>query len=195
MTTYRYKLTDKNGFTYNETEWEPGKSYETSGKGRLCSENWLHCYTDPLLAVMLNPIHARFTNPKMCLVAVSGECKNDYGLKEGWSKMTFVKWIKVPKVTKTQKIAFGILCAKEVYKEPEWNKWADKWLSGEDRSKKSAAVACAAAYSYFSRDGSSAAAYAAHVRDVAVAACAAVDASEVAVLDLPVLAKTAMKIK
>jgi hypothetical protein len=44
----------------------------------------------------------------------------------------------LPKITEAQKIAFGILSAKEVFKDKLWNSWADKWLSGEDRSKGSA---------------------------------------------------------
>ena len=30
---------------------------------------------------------------------------------------------------------------KEVYKEKKWNKWADNWLSGKDRTEESAAGA------------------------------------------------------
>jgi hypothetical protein len=33
------------------------------------------------------------------------------------------------------------LCAKKVYKGVAWNLWADKWLSGEDRSKSAAYAA------------------------------------------------------
>ena len=33
-----------------------------------------------------------------------------------------------------QKIAFGILCALEVYKDEKFRTWADSWLSGSDRS-------------------------------------------------------------
>ena len=97
----------------------------------------------------------------------------------------------MPEVTSTQKIAFGILCAKEVCENEAWNEWADKWLSGEDRTKESAAVDAAAYYAataaaYAARDGAyyaaraaayaaTAAAYAA--RAAAYAAWAAADTS------------------
>src|SRR3990172_452274 len=41
-------------------------------------------------------------------------------------------------LNKTQQIAFAILSAKEVCHEKKWNTWADRWLSGKDRSKRSA---------------------------------------------------------
>ena len=45
-----------------------------------------------------------------------------------------------------QKIAFSILCAKQVYQDPSWNLWADNWLNGSDRSSIKAADAASAAY-------------------------------------------------
>lgn len=43
--------------------------------------------------------------------------------------------------TLTQKVAYAILCVKEVFHDQTWNAWADRWLSGEDRSEPSAAIA------------------------------------------------------
>ena len=34
---------------------------------------------------------------------------------------------------------FAIKCARRVYDEPSWNKWADDWESGKDRSEASGA--------------------------------------------------------
>src|ERR1051326_8619258 len=123
--TIRYKLTDKDGYTYGKTLWEPNLSYTTSGKGDLCGSGWLHCYSDPVLAIMMNPHHANFTNPKLAEVICSGQCKQDHGLKEGWTTMAFRQWLPVPTITTTQRIAFAILCVKQVYSDPAWNKWAD----------------------------------------------------------------------
>jgi len=33
-----------------------------------------------------------------------------------------------------QQVTFTILAVKQVYKEPNWNVWADNWLSGKNRS-------------------------------------------------------------
>ncbi len=41
----------------------------------------------------------------------------------------------------TQKVAFGILCAVEVYKDKDYIQWADKWLSGKDRTNAGAIAA------------------------------------------------------
>ena len=43
--------------------------------------------------------------------------------------MRLIKEIEVPNITLTQKIAFGILCALEVYKVEDFVKWANNWLN------------------------------------------------------------------
>ena len=50
----------------------------------------------------------------------------------------------LPRVTIEQRVKFAILCAKAVYNEEAFNLWADRWLSGEDRSLESAQLAVAA---------------------------------------------------
>ena len=62
-----YKLTNENHETYNGTKWGPGVTHETDGHGELCGSGWLHYYDDPLLAVLLNPIHANF---QPCVVGI-----------------------------------------------------------------------------------------------------------------------------
>ncbi len=138
MTQIRYKLTDQNLQTYNNFQWILGEEQSSPGTGELCSSGWLHCYTNPLLAIFLNPIHANFHEPRLFRVEVHGECKIDLGLKEGWSRMKLVEELEFPQPTLTQRIAFGILCAKQVCQDEFWQTWADKWLSGEDRSYESA---------------------------------------------------------
>jgi hypothetical protein len=46
---------------------------------------------------------------------------------------TVVKELPLPEVTPVQKLAFAILALAEVYHEPRYQKWANKWLSGVDR--------------------------------------------------------------
>jgi len=141
----RYKLTDQNMITHKGFQWELNKLYRVSGKGELCTDGWLHVYTSPELAVLLNPIHANIKDPRLFKCKVSGKTLKDNGLKEGWSKVKLLKEIHLPEYTTNQRTAFGILCAKEVYKDKDWNAWADNWLSGKDRSEAADAARAAEA--------------------------------------------------
>jgi len=178
-----FKLTNENGQTRGMTQWGENVSHTAKGDGKeLCSDGWIHYYTHPLLAVLMNPVHAKFASPKLWEAEASGEIINE-PLKSGCKTLRTIKEIPLPEVSGVQKIAFGILCGKEVCKDKGWNVWADKWLSGEDRSKESADAARSAAYA--AADGSvayyaAAAAYAANAANAyanADAANAAADAS------------------
>ena len=137
-----YKLTNQENETFNQTKWGENVSHETDGTGGLCGSGWLHAYTHPLLAVMLNPIHGNFINPK--LWECEGEIGlNDRGLKVGCKKLTTTKEIPLPNITLEQKVRFAILCGKQTCRNKKWNEWADKWLNGKDRRKKAAANAAA----------------------------------------------------
>jgi hypothetical protein len=142
--------------TQNNTQWGENVTHEATGdiKQDLCSDAWIHAYTHPLLAVFMNPVHARIKNPILWEGKGEGEAKFE-SEKCGFRKFTTLRQIPLPEVTDVQKITFGILCVKEVYKDPSWNQWADKWLSGEDRTEASAANA------YYAANAANAAAYAA----------------------------------
>lgn len=136
------KLTDQDGRTYGRCQWGPGVTHETDGSGELCGPGWLHYYSDPLLAVLLNSIHADFAEPRLWEVLVEGIGKRDLcGLKFGATRLTTIREIPVPKITTVQRVRFAILCALEVYAEPTFALWAEAWLSGADRSPFSAARA------------------------------------------------------
>jgi len=174
-----YKLTDRNDQTRNNCQWGEGVTVETSGDGELCSAGFTHWYTSPLLAVLLNPIHGNYYLKTAHLWAGEGEViKDNHGLKVGCKKATTLCRISLPEVTLEQKIASGILCAKEVYDVKAWNNWADKWLSGEDRSRESARVAEFAAEAAFATEAAFSAARAAEA--AFFAAEAAAEAAEAA---------------
>ena len=141
-----YKLTDENMQTHNNFQWELNKTYVTSGEGELCGPGFLHSYEHPLLAVLHNPLHADFDldTARLFEADASGTILKDNQLKMGSSSLTLIKEIPIPVLTTEQKIKYAIYCAKEVCQNQEWNIWADKWLSGEDRSIKSAEAARAA---------------------------------------------------
>ena len=139
-----YKLTDQNLQTYGSYQWEPGVARETDGNGGLCGPGWLHYYHDPLLAVLLNPIHADIANPILWEAEAEGLHRDDRGLKGGCTRLTLIRQIDLPQITTEHRIRFAILCAKTVCNDPAWNRWADRWLDGSDRSVAAAEAAWAA---------------------------------------------------
>jgi hypothetical protein len=107
------------------------------------------------------------------------------GTKVGVQKLTIQRsCVELPKVSQTQCVAFGILCALEVCISPSFVSWANKWLSGVDRSKAAAYAACdaacAAAYDAAADAAVYAAVYAASAASDASAASAAYDACDAA---------------
>lgn len=132
-----YKLTTQDyksrAGTYNETLWGPGVTHKGTGKGPLCSAAYIHAYTHPLLAVVMNPIHAAIGNP------VLWECEgtvaaSDHGLKVGCPELTTTRIIPLPVIRQEQLIAAGILHANAVRKDDRFQRWASAWMDGTDRS-------------------------------------------------------------
>jgi len=149
----KYKLTTQDGTTHNYYQWslpkgeKPGDWHRTSGKGDLCGPGWLHYYHHPLLAVLLNPIHADIQDPILWEVEVGEEQKDDAGLKGGATKVRLLKKIDLPMLSTEQRVAFGIYCALEICKDEKFVRWANGWLMGSDRSAAAAAQVPRAAYS------------------------------------------------
>ena len=140
-----YKLTDEKGKTKNDTQWGINVTHSASGEGKkLCTNGWIHFYVNPLIAVIMNPAHAGFVNPILWECETSGEELHG-ALKAGCKTLTTIKEIDLPVIAINSKIAFGILCAKRMYSDLEWNTWADNWLAGKDRTAAAAYAAAAAA--------------------------------------------------
>jgi len=140
-----YKLTDRDGQTRGGTQWGPGVSHSGTGEGELCGPGWIHAYEHPLIAVLMNPIHAKFKNPRLW------EAEGEVGLRDGQIKcgcktLTTIREIPLPSITTEMRVRFAILCAKEVCACLSWNAWSDRWLSGEDRSEAAAGAASWAAW-------------------------------------------------
>ena len=141
-----YKLTDEDNQTRNNTQWGENVTHEAMGNGKkLCTDGWIHFYEDPLVAMMMNPIHASFNNPHLWEAEAEGEVLRE-ATKSGCKKLTTLKQIPLPEITLTQRVAFGILCALEVCAEESFREWAKNWLSGKDRSVCAAYAAHTAAY-------------------------------------------------
>ncbi len=139
-----YKLTNENMQTYGDTQWVLGEWRETDGRGDLCGPGWLHCYRHPLLAVLFNPIGAYFKKPRLFEAEAEGEVKETID-KLGVTRLRLVREMALPEVTTAQAIHWSILCSLEVPQAETYVAWAQKWLSGEDRSAEAAEAAEAAA--------------------------------------------------
>lgn len=185
-----YKLTDQNMQTYNGFQWSLNKEATSSGEGKLCSNGWLHFYSDPLLAIFLNPIHANIKIPRLFEGIAGNTLLHDGELKSGTTSLILTKELDVPFVSITNRIAFGILCAKKVYFNVEWNKWADDWLNNVDRTEKSAVNACDCA-----RDNTAAACASADVMYPTAKAGAIVPSIDKSITRLTQMAKDSLLIK
>ena len=183
--TKLYKLTDEQGRTRagedNELTWAVGVEHKTAGTGtRLCTPDVIHAYEHPLIAVLMNPMHAMFNPATMRLFVAEGEIVACEGqLKCGVHALKIVEEIAIPVLTIEQRVKFAILCAKQVCKDDAWNAWADKWLSGEDRAAEAARAARAARAAEAARAEAAGAAWAA-ARVAWAAAWAAAEAARAA---------------
>ena len=106
--------------TYGDTAWvlnEP-KTLPPVTNPQLCTNQVLHAYTCPILALLLNPIHADIINPRLfeaegeIVIADWDKCgtfnltlTNELSLPEWWSDKDKRKKVQ---------ISFAILCAKAV---------------------------------------------------------------------------------
>ena len=180
------KLTDKHSRTYGECQWGEGVEHTADGEGELCSEHWIHVYEHPLLAVLHDPVHGKFLDDEGARL---WECesdddnpKRDGQMKLGIRHLCTVQQIPIPEITFEQRVAYAIHCALHVYIEPVFVDWAEKWLTGEDRSRHAtsdaayAAYAADAAYAAYAAD----AADATYDADAAYAAGAAASAAHAA---------------
>jgi len=140
-----YKLTDMNMKTYRRYPWTLGKWNRTSGKGTLCGPGWLHAYTSPVLAELLNPIHANFREYRLFRGEASGPVISDSGLKVGYTSMRITEELPRLHITTENRIRFGIACACKVYTSAEYQAWAGRWVSGADRTETAAWAAAEAA--------------------------------------------------
>jgi hypothetical protein len=139
-----YKLTDENDKTHDGCQWGEGITHTAPGTGDLCGPGYIHAHTNPLLAVLLNPVHEQFNSDTMHFWECDGDVgKTDFDFKVGCTRLTTIKRIPIPVVTLEQWVRFGILSVLTVYHEPSYARWATGWLDGSDRS---AATAMAVAH-------------------------------------------------
>ena len=135
-----YKLTDQNWKTRaghtNETDWGPGIEHEAVGDPdqELCSDGYIHAYEDPLLGLLMNPVHADICSPVVW--ESEGAVDKSDGLKVGCRRLKTIYIVDSPHsaITAEHRVRFAILCAKAICTDPGWSEWADAWLGGSERS-------------------------------------------------------------
>lgn len=152
-----YKLLTQEMTSHGGMKWEIGKLEKAKKEGtEMCTPQVLHFYSHPLLAVFANPIHASITNPRLFEIEVEA-CVNKDNLKCASKTQRLVKELELPQLNDLQRQFVAINCAKLLPNPPSvWAEWADKWLSGEDRTPEAekrayacaCAHACACAYAY-----------------------------------------------
>ena len=176
-----YKLTDEKGQTKNQTQWGENISHTASVEGqRLCSDQVIHAYESPLVAAFMYPVHVDFKTP--ILWEAEGEVLVREGqLKCGCKTLTTLKKIPLPEISTKQRIEIAILCSLTLPQSEGYRVWAERWLSGEDRSEAAACAAYSDAADAASRAASRAASYsafgAAYSAAYAAADAAAADAA------------------
>lgn len=136
-----YKILRRDMTSYRGCKWALGEWKESDELGPFCAPGGFHGYEYPLLAALHSPIHGATRNPRLFEAEADGEIAHEGQMQLKAQRMRIVREIPVPKVSMEQRIAYAIYCAKAVYYDPEWDHWADAWLSGEDRSKQAAADA------------------------------------------------------
>ncbi len=131
-----YKLTDEHMRTYNGYQWVLGEERTFPGKGKLCTSAYAHAYRSPALAVLMNPVHAYFSKPR--LFRAPAVVERDSGTNLGCTWIRLDCEMELPQVTTVQRVEFAIRVASVVYSDPDWQRWAWRWLTGEDRRLASA---------------------------------------------------------
>jgi hypothetical protein len=144
---YHIKLTDAHGRTHGDTYWGPGVRHEARpGPIQLCTDTAIHFYSGDTaqealaLAVHMNPAQGALPRPRAWVFEPEGEVVTDH-VKCGCKAGTTVEEVYLPDVTLEQRVEVAVRCALKVYFDARWVEWAEKWLSGEDRSEATAAAA------------------------------------------------------
>jgi hypothetical protein len=139
-----YKLTDVDGYTRRgetgETHWPIGGVVEPTGLSvgdppQPCGPGVLHGYHSPLLAALLAPLHGVLDHPCLLRCEVSAAIHTD-GLKLWWAGDAQVLAEELlPVVGMPVLVRWAVLVSLEQPQPDAYQRWAERWLSGEDRSR------------------------------------------------------------
>ena len=136
------KLTDADGYarrgSVGKTLWLPyGVTPPKLDGGRLCEAGVYHCYESSELAVLMDPIHAQLLPVGGVAHRAEGEPVVQDHVQVGCHELTCLEPATLPKLTTAQLVRVVIYCAQAASDDEYsgvWNGWAERWLSGKDRS-------------------------------------------------------------
>lgn len=150
-----YKLTDDQDSTRERTGWSRTTRWGMGVTHKAKGGGLIRAHHHPLLAVLSYLIENDFAN--IHLWEADGEPVSDSSLvveskvigdivDEAFGivkckELTTLKQINVPWISSDKLVVFAILCALEVYDEPQFVVWANAWLNGKDRTETAAKAA------------------------------------------------------
>lgn len=116
-----YKLTDSDGYSRRnlpgETHWSVGATVAPIGIGvKPCGPGVLHDYEHPLLAILFNPIHAGFINPRMFVLEHDELPQMDETKRWTTHSVRVVNEMEPPKITLEQRVQWAKLVAAKATK-------------------------------------------------------------------------------
>jgi len=132
-----YKLTYPDGTTRkgedNETQWGRGVKHTAKGKScwprrTMCTDQVIHAYRSPEIAVFANEFHAEIGNP-LCWSA-KGRVLVEDGLKVGCRTLTTLETVPLPVLTREHgvRIALRTVTEEKLGSSTLPGGWA--WLAG-----------------------------------------------------------------
>lgn len=131
----KYILTNSENCTrQGDYIFPEGSSFSSQAISEVVAKNASEMGVSPLVAIMLNPWHAQLEKPKMLEMLFTTEVDDT-------SDPIFrisVHEVDIPATTTDQKIIFALMVIMDVYKNDQFNQWAQKWINGTDRGAMSA---------------------------------------------------------
>jgi len=133
------KLVNSSLTTYNNTKWEIGKwnKVDKFNNDLNNGAGGFHSYDTLPIAALHNYLLCgkkyRINNPRPFSALIGGDAVgNKYMFKT--SSLCIETELIFPSINNINMVAYGILCAKSVFNNVEFIKWAHNWLNGNDRS-------------------------------------------------------------
>jgi hypothetical protein len=138
-----YKVTDHNGQSRGGMQWGTHVTHSTDStlEPKIATASVIHTYASPLVAMFLWPAH--ISAREIRLWDCEGEPVVDDGITYGCRVLTCQSELPPFPVTIRQRVVFAILCAKQVYNKPQWDDWADRYITDLYREDDNAARAAA----------------------------------------------------
>lgn len=138
----KFAFVDENGTTPDNIRLEVGKYVADAGEGNELLEKMTHAAGEtPLFAALVNP--EDLNKHPMKLFSIE-QWAVDPKSNDGKCYI-IVKEVEAPVVRLEQKLRFAIAALGNLYNNKKFKVWANRWVTGEDRSYESAMIINAAA--------------------------------------------------